>query len=227
MKVYALGAEQTLRGSRQRREPRRVLVLDPRCRRGSRVPACRRVLATTMRRSSTCPPRPSCGSARCSTSDRTRSESWRSRGQRGSRSCSPPGCCQKVQCGRLAASVCWLSTAACACLLGEKLVDEILSSEGISHAREVHYPGTNLRSDWTCGDTHVEFFGLTATWCTTRTRSQARARKKTGLRLIELYPADVADPTELRARLGATWPTRRAFPRDRAAGRRHSRRGAH
>ena len=109
----------------------------------------------------------------------------------------PEGAVQEARGVRL------LAADGCVCLsLGEKVVDDILSSEGDRACARSQLPGSNLRSDWKCGDAYVEFFGLTGDVVyDANTQAKRKLASRLGLRLIELFPADLADPTALRNRL--------------------------
>ncbi len=91
----------------------------------------------------------------------------------------------------------------CVCLsLGEKLIDDVLSSEGIAHAREIHYPDSGFRSDWKCGDIYIEFFGLTGNLAyDAKAQAKRGLASELGLRIVEIFPADLKDPSALRTRL--------------------------
>jgi hypothetical protein len=86
--------------------------------------------------------------------------------------------------------------------LGEKTVDDFLSSRGIAHEREPPYPEGELRADFLVNGALVEYFGLKGdpdydakTW-----RKQRICRKH-GIRLISVYPDDLVSKRKLEAKL--------------------------
>lgn len=91
----------------------------------------------------------------------------------------------------------------CVCLsAAERVIDDLLSGEGIVHEREVHYPSSNFRCDWKIGGAYVEYFGLTgAAAYDERTAAKRRLAAEHGLRLVEVMPDELKSPTALRARL--------------------------
>jgi hypothetical protein len=98
-----------------------------------------------------------------------------------------------------------LARDGCVCLsLGEKLIDDILATEGIAHERERPYPGSSLRSDWRCGEVYIEYFGLTGdSGYDERTAAKLALIDELGLAVIAIYPQELQAPTTLRERLRA------------------------
>ncbi len=84
--------------------------------------------------------------------------------------------------------------------LGEKLIDDWLFENDVDHLREPNYPESRLRADFQVGDTLIEYFGLAGDpdydAKTIEKRKLARAR---GIKLVEIYPSDVANFTRCAA----------------------------
>jgi hypothetical protein len=93
--------------------------------------------------------------------------------------------------------------------LGEKTICDLLHRHGIKHEREVPYPGqVAFRADWVIGDTYIEYFGLAGNpEYDDRIRAKQSVAKEHGLKLVALYPQDVAD----RIRLRKKWVSRLAW----------------
>jgi hypothetical protein len=93
-----------------------------------------------------------------------------------------------------------LANDGCVCLsLGEFTIDNMLSSAGVKHEREVPYPGSNLRSDWKCGDVWIEYFGLAGDASyDARTKKKLDLTAGLGIDLVAIYPRDLQRPDTLR-----------------------------
>lgn len=90
--------------------------------------------------------------------------------------------------------VCWS--------IGEKTVDDFLTANGIDHEREPAYPQGHYRGDWVVGGAIVEYFGLAGSAdYDAKTEEKRRICAEAGIRLVELYAADVVDPARLRSKL--------------------------
>jgi len=75
----------------------------------------------------------------------------------------------------------------------EKIIDDWLSKNNISHARSRPYPNQKMTADFTVGDVRIEYFGLKGL---SRAYDQVIQKKrqlclKQGLKLIEIYPTDL------------------------------------
>jgi hypothetical protein len=88
--------------------------------------------------------------------------------------------------------------------IGEKTIDDLMFATGIPHAKEPPYPEGRMRADFKIGTTLVEYFGLAGdAEYDAKIKVKRILAAKHGLSLIEVYPADLADTTELVARLKA------------------------
>ena len=90
----------------------------------------------------------------------------------------------------------------CECLsLDEKLIDDWMSENNISHYKEPNYPqhpeynDSGLkRADWMVGETFVEYFGLAGNASyDKRTLEKMKLCRDLGLELVPIYPEDVQD----------------------------------
>jgi hypothetical protein len=89
-----------------------------------------------------------------------------------------------------------IQTIACdghVCLsLGEKTIDDYLSSHGIPHEIEPHYPEGNYRADFLVNGVFIEYFGLKGNpEYDAKTKLKQRLCRKHNIRLISLYPEDL------------------------------------
>ena len=86
--------------------------------------------------------------------------------------------------------------------LGEKTIDDFLSSRGIAHGREPPYPEGELRADFLVDGVLVEYFGLKGDPdYDTKTKRKQRICRKHGIRLISVYPSDLVSTRKLEAKL--------------------------
>lgn len=86
--------------------------------------------------------------------------------------------------------------------LGEKTIDDFLHGNGISHEREIFYPGSNLRCDFLVKEHFIEYFGLAGNEnYDTKIEKKRAICKKQGIRLIELYPKDLLSSSSLSKKL--------------------------
>tara|TARA_Y100000588_G_scaffold386439_1_gene481973 strand:+ start:1895 stop:3514 length:1620 start_codon:yes stop_codon:yes gene_type:complete len=90
----------------------------------------------------------------------------------------------------------------CECLsLDEKLIDDWMSENNISHYKEPNYPQHReyndsglKRADWMVGETFVEYFGLAGNDSyDKRTLEKMKLCRDLGLELVPIYPEDVQD----------------------------------
>lgn len=96
-----------------------------------------------------------------------------------------------------------LATDGHVCLsLGEKTIDDFLSSHGIIHEKEPRYPIGNYRADFKVGDTFIEFFGLIGNpEYDAKTEEKIRICKTDGIKLVAIYPIDIVSATKLATKL--------------------------
>jgi hypothetical protein len=86
--------------------------------------------------------------------------------------------------------------------LAEKRIDDLLTTLGIVHQREVLYSGRHFRADFMVGETVIEYFGLMG-----RADYKAKAEKKERycteqkIPFLALYPEDVDDEKVLARKL--------------------------
>lgn len=86
--------------------------------------------------------------------------------------------------------------------LGEKTIDDYLHNNNIPHAKEVLYPGSNLRCDFCVNGSFIEYFGLAGN----EEYDKKIAQKKNiceeqGILLIALYPKDLLTSSSLSRKL--------------------------
>ena len=77
--------------------------------------------------------------------------------------------------------------------ISEAIIDNWLTDSDIGHTRDVLYPTTHHRADWSIGGTFVEYFGLAHD---SPRYDRAVSRKRAlcyqhHIRLIEIYPEDI------------------------------------
>lgn len=88
--------------------------------------------------------------------------------------------------------------------IGEKTIDDLMYAAGIGHTKEPSYPEGRMRADFKIGSALVEYFGLAGDPDYDAKIELKRAlAAQHGVALIEVYPADLADTSELVARLSA------------------------
>ena len=88
--------------------------------------------------------------------------------------------------------------------IGEKTIDDLMYAAGIEHTKEPPYPVGRMRADFKIGSTLVEYFGLAGDAdYDAKVELKRSMAAKHGFTLIEVYPTDLADTTELVARLTA------------------------
>ncbi|MCE5291151.1 MAG: hypothetical protein LLG14_18215, partial [Nocardiaceae bacterium] len=86
--------------------------------------------------------------------------------------------------------------------LPEKAICDFFTDEGIEHAREPRYPGSNLRADFLVGDIFIEYLGLTGTPAYDAKSEQKREIAQANrIKLIELFPEDMVVWPATRQRL--------------------------
>ena len=86
--------------------------------------------------------------------------------------------------------------------LGEKTIDDALYALGFAHKKEAPYPEGSFRADFAAKGGFVEYFGLTGDAdYDAKTRLKQSTCKKHGIKLISVYPSDLASSTKLRSKL--------------------------
>lgn len=86
--------------------------------------------------------------------------------------------------------------------LGEKTIDDFLSSRGIQHEKEPRYPEGNYRADFKVGDSFIEYFGLAGNpEYDIKTKAKIRLCRKHEIKLIALYPQDLISQKKLESKL--------------------------
>ena len=89
--------------------------------------------------------------------------------------------------------------------ISEAIIDNWLAKNNISHKREVPYPKTGHRADWSInGKTFIEYFGLAkdSPRYDRAIKRKRRICKKSGIKLVEIYPKDLYPRLRLDAKLG-------------------------
>jgi hypothetical protein len=77
-----------------------------------------------------------------------------------------------------------------------------LTAEGVSHEKEVRYPGADYRADFAVGGTFIEFFGLQGRQdYALKTKKKIDFCQNAGIRLIEIYPEDLVYSSKLYKKL--------------------------
>ncbi|MBU2591410.1 MAG: hypothetical protein ABIJ24_04550 [Nitrospinota bacterium] len=88
--------------------------------------------------------------------------------------------------------------------LGEKTIDDYLSSHGINHDKEPRYPEGNYRGDFKIGTTFIEYFGLTGNPdYDAKTKEKIRLCKKHNIVLVAIYPQDLVSQQKIESKLSA------------------------
>lgn len=91
----------------------------------------------------------------------------------------------------------------------EKIIDDLLSREGIAHERHTRYGKTRFTADFKIGsDTLIEFFGLAGAKRAydLNIRKKRELAEKLGFKLIEIYPGDLYPESVLEGLLGSLRP---------------------
>jgi len=86
--------------------------------------------------------------------------------------------------------------------LGEKTIDDYLYALGVHHEREPRYPEGNYRGDFKTDTSFIEYFGLTGNpEYDAKTREKIRLCKNHKIKLIAIYPEDLANQKKLEEKL--------------------------
>lgn len=86
--------------------------------------------------------------------------------------------------------------------LGEKTIDDFLYSHGIPHEKEPHYPEGNFRGDFLVNGIFIEYFGLMGNPdYDAKTRLKQRICKKHRIKLVSIYPSDLASLKKLEQKI--------------------------
>ncbi len=93
--------------------------------------------------------------------------------------------------------------------LGEKTIDDWLSSHGIPHEKEPRYPVGNHRADWRVGDAFIEYFGLVGNPdYDEKTREKVRICRNQSIVLVAVYPKDLANQDKIDMKLAPLVPAK-------------------
>jgi len=88
--------------------------------------------------------------------------------------------------------------------LGERTIDDFLSARGIVHEKEPKYPDGNHRADFLVNDVFIEYLGLVGDPdYDAKTDLKEKMCRKSGRRLLLVYPKDLASASTLTRRLSA------------------------
>lgn len=86
--------------------------------------------------------------------------------------------------------------------LGEKTIDDYLYSNGIIHSKEPRYPEGNYRADFLVANIFIEYFGLAGNKeYDEKISLKKKLCKKHGIKLISIYPTDLASIKKLEHKL--------------------------
>lgn len=86
--------------------------------------------------------------------------------------------------------------------LGEKTIDDFLFTRGIEHEKEPRYPEGNYRADFVVDRVFIEYFGLKGNPdYDAKTKVKQRICRKHGVKLISIYPGDLASMKKLEGKL--------------------------
>jgi hypothetical protein len=86
--------------------------------------------------------------------------------------------------------------------LGEKTIDDFLFRNRIKHEKEVSYPEGNFKADFVVDGIFIEYFGLKGNAeYDAKSRLKDKLCMKHGIKLIRLYPADLANINVLEKKL--------------------------
>lgn len=86
--------------------------------------------------------------------------------------------------------------------IGEKTIDDLLSSLNIQHEREPRYPESNFRADFASNGVLIEYFGLDGdSTYDAKTKFKQDICRKHLIKLISIYPRDLMNSTNLAAKL--------------------------
>jgi len=95
--------------------------------------------------------------------------------------------------------------------LGEKTIDDVLFAMGIEHTKEPKYPDSNYRADFEVNGVFIEYFGLTGNPAyDEKTKTKLALAKKRRIRVISIYPGDLATSKALSRKLAPLERRRKA-----------------
>jgi hypothetical protein len=96
--------------------------------------------------------------------------------------------------------------------LGEKTIDDFLSVRGIPHGREPKYPDGQHRADFLVENVFVEYLGLAGDPdYDAKTKLKREMSRKSGRKLLLIYPEDLASVSSLRRCLGVVLELQRGL----------------
>ena len=88
--------------------------------------------------------------------------------------------------------------------LGERTIDDFLSVRGVLHDKEPKYPDGQHRADFLVKDVFIEYLGLAGNPAyDAKTNLKERMCRKSGRKLLLVYPKDLATASSLEKRLSA------------------------
>ena len=91
--------------------------------------------------------------------------------------------------------------------LGEKTIDDYLSTRGILHEKEPTYPEGNYRADFAVKGVFIEHFGLEGNpEYDKRTEEKQRICRKHAVGLISISPKDLVSVAKLENKLQQVLP---------------------
>jgi hypothetical protein len=86
--------------------------------------------------------------------------------------------------------------------IAEKTIDDLLTTMGIAHQKEVPYPEGGYRCDFVSKGVFIEYFGLSGDPdYDDKTKAKQKLCKRLGLRLVAVYPEDLANANQLKKKL--------------------------
>ncbi len=90
--------------------------------------------------------------------------------------------------------------------ISEAIIDNWLTKNNISHKRDVAYPKTGHKADWSVGaNTFIEYFGLAKDSPSYDRNIKAKIKlcKKSGIKLVGIYPKDLYPVLNIEKKLGS------------------------
>jgi len=88
--------------------------------------------------------------------------------------------------------------------ISEALIDNWLTDNGVEHIRDVAYPDSNHKADWSIRENiFVEYFGLAkdSPRYDKSIKIKQRLCKKFGIKLVAIYPCDLYPKLNLSSKL--------------------------
>ena len=82
------------------------------------------------------------------------------------------------------------------------MIDDVLNAAAMAHEKEPPYPSGGFRADFRVGGTLIEYLGLSGDSAyDAKTRRKRAVCEGAGVRLLEIYPDDLASRGTLMAKL--------------------------